>query len=72
MVEVRIAIPDDSAAIAEVLLEAFGAYRDEYTPEAFAIVTPSADEIAKRSDEGPQWVASLDGKIVGTVSVTVE
>ena len=70
--QVRIAGPEDSAAIAQVLREAFGAYREHYTDEAFAVVTPSPDEIAKRSDEGPQWVASLDGKIVGTVSVTVE
>ena len=70
--EVRIARPEDSAAIAQVLREAFGAYREHYTDEAFAVVTPSADEIAKRCDEGPQWVAVLDGRIVGTVSVTVE
>ena len=72
MVEVRIADPEDSIAIAEVLREAFGAYRDEYTDEAFAVVTSSPEEIAKRFDEGPQWVALLDAKVVGTVSVTVE
>ncbi len=70
--EVRLATPGDSAAIAEVLHEAFAVYREHYTPEAFAIVTPSSDEVATRFDEGPQWVAVADGDVVGTVSVTVE
>lgn len=71
MVEVRIAIPEDSAAIAEVLAEAFGTYREQYTDEAFAIVTPSAVEITRRFDDGPQWIATIGVRVVGTVSVTV-
>jgi N-acetylglutamate synthase-like GNAT family acetyltransferase len=69
-VQVRLALRADAEAIAKVLAEAFGAYRDNYTPEAFEIVTPLADEIVKRFDEGPQWVAEIGGRIVGTVSVT--
>lgn len=72
MVEVRIAKPEDSAAIAEVLGKAFGTYREHYTDEAFAIVTPSAVEITRRLDDGPQWVATISERVVGTVSVTVE
>ena len=72
MVEVRLAKPEDSAAIAEVLREAFGMNRDQYTAEAFTVVTPLAVEIAKRFDEGPQWVALIDDRVVGAVSVTVE
>jgi len=72
MVDVRIAKPEDSAAIAEVLGEAFGTYRKLYTDDAFAIVTPSADEITRRLDDGPQWVATIGDSVVGTVSVTVE
>ena len=72
MVEIRFATETDSHAIAEVIREAFGAYRSEYTPEAFAVVASSPDEIRSRFDEGPQWIASVDGKIVGTVSVTVD
>ena len=71
-IEVRIAKPDDSDAIAEVLREAFGMYRAHYTDEAFAVVTPASDEITRRFDDGPQWVATVDGKIAGTVSMTVE
>lgn len=72
MVEVRLAKLDDSDAMADVLSKAFGKYEHEYTPEAFLIVTPIADEIRTRFDEGPQWVALIEDKIVGTVSVTVE
>ena len=72
MIEIRFADNNDTVPIADVLYEAFGVYEDEYTPEAFEIVTPSADEIISRFAEGPQWVAVKDGVIVGTVSVTVE
>ncbi|MBK8303102.1 MAG: GNAT family N-acetyltransferase [Pyrinomonadaceae bacterium] len=72
MVEIRIAKPEDSAAIAEVLGKAFGTYREDYTDEAFAIVTPAADEITRRLEDGPQWVATIGDSVVGTVSVTVE
>ncbi len=72
MVVVRLAKPDDSNAMAEVLRKAFGTYEHEYTPEAFAIVTPDADEIRTRFEEGPQWVALKDDDLVGTASVTVE
>ena len=71
-VDVRLAVPADAEAIANVLAEAFGAYRENYTPEAFEVVTPPSSEIAKRFGEGPQWVAEIDGEIVGTVSVTTE
>src|ERR1041385_8294870 len=70
--EIRKAKPADAEGIAEVLLEAFGAYRENYTTEAFEAVTPSADEIEKRFEEGPQWVAEIDGEIVGTVSISIE
>jgi N-acetylglutamate synthase-like GNAT family acetyltransferase len=71
-VTVRLAKLDDAAAISKVLLEAFGVYRENYTPEAFEIVTPPTGEIERRFDDGPQWVAEKDGAIVGTVSVTTE
>lgn len=71
-IEIRLATPEDTDSIAGVLREAFSVYRDHYTPEAFAVVTPAVDEIASRFEEGPQWVAAIEGNIVGTVSVTVE
>jgi N-acetylglutamate synthase-like GNAT family acetyltransferase len=71
-VTVRLAREADSAGIAEVLVAAFSQFELEYTPESFAIVTPSADEVATRFVEGPLWVAERDGHVVGTVSVTTE
>jgi len=70
--EIRLAKPGDETAIARVLFEAFSRFRNDYTPESFAIVTPSADEVATRFDEGPMWIAENEGEIVATVSVLPE
>lgn len=71
-VAVRLAKPGDEDAVAKILLEAFSEFRSEYTPESFAIVTPSAAEVAKRFDEGPMWIAVSDDEVFGTVSVLPE
>ena len=71
-VKVRIAVPADAADISLVLVEAFGSIRQHYTAEAFDAVTPDREEVERRFAEGPMWVAELDGKIVGTVSLTTE
>ncbi len=71
-VTVRLGSEADSAAIAAVLFAAFSQFERDYTPESFAIVTPTADQIVTRFAEGPLWVAERDGVIVGTVSVTTE
>ena len=71
-VEVRLAGAEDATAVSEVLLEAFSMYRDGYTPEAFVQVTPDAAEVTRRFEEGPIWVATLGGVVVGTVSVNPE
>jgi ribosomal protein S18 acetylase RimI-like enzyme len=68
--KIRTARPDDAAEIAKILAETFAEYKSLYTTEAFAAMTPGADEIEKRiSEAGRIWVAALDGEIVGTVSV---
>ena len=69
---VRLATPEDSEAISRVLLEAFITVREYYTDEAFEVVTPKPDEVEGRFEEGPIWVAEMDGGIVGTVSLTTE
>lgn len=71
-VNVRLADKQDAAAISDVLRRSFGLFREHYTPEAFVIVTPSPEQIGGRFAEGPQWVAEVDGEIVGTVGVTHE
>jgi len=54
--------------VADVLREAFESYRPQYTPEAFAATTPSAEQVRQRWHEGPVWVVVHDGRIVGTVA----
>lgn len=70
--QIRLAAAEDADAIAAILLEAFSQFESDYTPEAFVVVTPKADEIATRFDEGPMWVAVKDDEVVGTVSVLPE
>lgn len=71
-VEIRLATEADAEAIAAILREAFGELRDGYTSEAFAIVTPPADEIRRRIAEGPNWITFWDGEPVATVSAVPE
>ena len=71
-VQVRLALPVEAGAIAEIIRQAFGPLENDYTPESFAIVTPSKEEIALRFDEGPIWVAVQNGEIVATVSAVHE
>jgi ribosomal protein S18 acetylase RimI-like enzyme len=71
-VQIRFAVEDDADDISALLLEAFSAFKSDYTPGSFAIVTPRVDEIVRRFDEGPMWVAVKDDEIVGTVSVLPE
>jgi GNAT superfamily N-acetyltransferase len=67
--KIKTARLDGAAEITGILQETFAEYESLYTPEAFAMITLSADEIKKRfSEAGKIWVAMLDGKIVGTVS----
>jgi len=71
-VEIRLAEPGDAKSISEILRKAFSEFKSDYTPEALEVVTPPADEIATRFNEGPQWLAVADKKPVGTVSVVRE
>ena len=68
-IQVRMATPDDAQAVAAVLREAFVEYEASYTAEAFAATTPAGEQVRGRMDEGPVWVAVLDGAFVGTASV---
>ncbi|MEA2573315.1 MAG: hypothetical protein QOH93_613 [Chloroflexia bacterium] len=59
---------EDAPAIAAVLREAFAEYRPLYTQEAYAATTPTGEQIECRMQEGPVWVATKAGTIVGTVA----
>ena len=65
---IRLAVPDDSETVASLIYEAFSPFEPEYTAGAFEYTTPKADLIRPRFEEGPIWIASLDGDDVGTVS----
>ena len=67
-VSLRLATSDDSQLVSDLIYEAFAPFEDEYTPGAFEYTTPKADAIRPRFDEGPIWIAEVDGEAVGTVS----
>lgn len=68
VVTLRLATPDDSERVADLIYEAFAPFEGEYTAGAFEYTTPKADAIRPRFDEGPIWIAEMDGEAVGTVS----
>jgi len=67
-IEIRLALAEDAQSISSALFQSFVEYKSLYTPEGFAATTPTAEQIHNRLNEGPVWVALLDGVIVGTVS----
>ena len=71
-VEIRRAVEGDADAIADILSVAFAEFKSDYTPEAYSVVTPPADEIRGRFAEGPMWVAVREGELAGTVSAVPE
>lgn len=70
-VEIRRATLEDVPAVASVLLSAFAEYEPLYTPGGFAATTPTSETICARFDEGPVWIALLDGAVVGTVAAVL-
>ena len=67
-IQIRTAVPDDAPSISSVLYESFVEYKSSYTPEGFAVTTPTSDQIQSRMSEGPVWVVLRDQAIVGTAS----
>ena len=70
--EIRLAVPNDAPAISNVLAEAFAEYESLYTKEGYAATIPKGNVIKNRFGEGKVWVAVLNKKVVGTVSVIIE
>ena len=64
----RLATLDDSETVADLIHEAFSPFESEYTAGAFEYTTPKADAIRPRFEEGPIWIAEMNGEAVGTVS----
>jgi GNAT superfamily N-acetyltransferase len=70
--QIRLAGPEHTSAIAAVLLQAFVEYRALYTEQGFATTTPTSREVLARLNEGPIWIAVLEGEIVGTASAILK
>ena len=68
-IRIRRARVSDAASISSVMYESFVEYKSLYTDEAFHETCPPREQVFERMKEGPLWVASLDNRIVGTVSV---
>lgn len=71
-IEIRLSESDDAPAIASLLAEAFVEYLPLYTPEGYAATAISIEEVVRRIEEGPVWVALNGELILGTVSVVLK
>lgn len=69
--EVRKAEAADAGAIADCLKAAFGPYREQYTPAAYADTVLDPDGVRKRMEQMCLFVAVSDGLVVGTVGCNV-
>ncbi|MEM7286082.1 MAG: GNAT family N-acetyltransferase [Actinomycetota bacterium] len=68
---IRRATATDAPAIHRVLLDAFEPLEDRYTPAAFDATVLDPDRVRLRLDDGPVWLAELDGAVVGTFGIEV-
>lgn len=68
-VEICNAVPGDAGDISALLAASFDAYRALYTAEAYRATVPDAEGVRLRMEEGPVFIASVEGKLAGTVSV---
>lgn len=66
--QIRRAVPDDSSLIASLLHRSFVEYESAYTKEAFAATISTPEQLRERMNEGPVWVTTQNGIMVGTVS----
>ena len=71
-VTIRPATARDAESISRMLLETFSAASKNYAPDAAAILTPTSDQVKVSLDEGPIWVAEIEGEIVGSVSLKTD
>ncbi len=71
-IDIRLADPEDAAAIARVLRESFVEFEALYTPAGFAATTPDARQIEARMREGPVWIACREDKALGSVAAVVK
>ena len=68
MIVIRNVTANDAEAVARLLRDAFAHYRRGYTDAGYRATVVSADEITRRLNEGPIWIATAKDGAVGTVS----
>ena len=68
---IRRAVPQDAAAIAHVLRQAFAEFKALYTLGGFAATVLDKTQIQARMSEGPVWLALLSSAPVGTVAAVL-
>lgn len=68
-IEIRQAALSDAQDIVSLLYESFVEYRSLYTAEGFAATAISEAETIDRMREGPVFVATMNGIVVGTVAI---
>lgn len=67
-IQIRQARYADARAIASVLRQAFAEFEPLYTKRGYAATVLGADGIVARMDEGPVWIATCEGHLVGTAA----
>jgi GNAT superfamily N-acetyltransferase len=70
--EIRRADREDAPLIADVLYDSFGEFKDLYMEEGFAATALNAEEVLKRMNKGPVWVAMRRGVVLGTVAAVAK
>jgi GNAT superfamily N-acetyltransferase len=71
-IQIRLAGPEDAAAVAAVLRESFAQFRPLYTDGGFTATTPDAERVSLRMREGTVWLAVREGAVLGTVTAVVK
>ena len=70
--EIRLATPDDASDITAVLSATFEPLRDRYTVGTYNATVVPPEEVLDRLGEGPVWLAVIDARPVGTVSLKID
>lgn len=70
--KIQIASTSDAPKIETLLSESFAEFKSSYTEKAFDATAIKLDEILKRMDEGPLWIAVQGDKIIGTVAAVLK
>lgn len=66
---IRLATPQDAPVIHEIFRSAFGPFKEKYTSGAYAHTVVKEEVIKYRMSIGKTWLAEVEGRPLGTVSV---